>query len=66
MYIAKKTKAWFCFMVLGDGIASPAKLRRTLGHPDSAGHSVSEPTDPDCRPQKTQLHPGSGTASTFP
>ncbi len=52
-------------MVLGDGIAPPAKLCWALGHPDSAGHSVPEPNDPDCCPQKTELHLGSGTANTF-
>lgn len=66
VYCLKKKKAWFSCMVLGDGIASPAELCRTLGYPDSTGHSVSEPTDPDRRTQKTKLHPGSGTANTFP
>lgn len=49
-------------MLVGDGTASPEELRRPLGYSDSAGHPVSEQADRDRRPQKTQLHPRSGTA----
>lgn len=47
---------------LGDGTASPEELRRTLGYSDPAGHPVSQQADWDRCPQKTQLHPRSGTA----
>lgn len=49
-------------LFVGDGSEASEELRWSLGCSHSASHAVSEPTDPDRRPQETQLHSGPGTA----